>query len=634
MPPEDSAANRIRRLKQRLYSRKSDPVVHRERRELHERDFGVAEEWEPDEIMPKKEKRISFVKILLIISVVFFVGSVGVSTWLFLGGENISHKNVVIEIEGPASIGGGEELGLQITIINRNPVAIDDVDLIIEYPAGTRAATNINVELPRYRESLGTILPGEEVRRSVRSILFGEEGSVKDINVAIEFRVEDSNAIFFNDTNYQLSLSTSPLSLVIETLKEAISGQEIEINVKITSNSKDVIKDVLLQIEYPFGFLFEEGSPNPIFANRLWKLGDIPPEEEKEITLRGTLSGQDGEERIFRFCTGIESEAEPNTLDTCFINSIESIFVKRPFITLDLALDGNDADIHVARGGRSVRGDIRLTNNLPTQLFNGEVKVKLSGDILNEFSIDVDKGFYDSITNTITWSKSTGASLGSIPAGKTNQVSFSFAPFGLSSGVPFRNPEIDLDVSIQANRISEDQVPEEILSTLSRKVRISTDLILSSKSLHFTGVLPNSGPVPPRAEQTTTYAIVWSVTNSSNQVRDAVVVASLPSFIEWGDLVSNPSEDISYNPVGGQVIWRLGDISPGTGSVTPAREIAFQVRLTPSLSQIDSVPNLVNDQRLTGIDEFVNRPLTSTRRPITIKTSDPASFNTGSIVVP
>ena len=613
---------RIDRLKKELYSRKNEDVMARSRRDLHERDFGAPEEWilEEEEVVKKK---LPILKILLVTSVVFFVGSAAISSFFLFSTPAISPQNVEIEIQGPATIGGGEELGLQITITNRNPVSISLVDLIVEYPDGTRATNDINKELRRHREALGTIVPGDRVRRTVRSVLFGKENSIRNIKVIVEYRVESSNAIFFNEANYQLALSTSPLSLVVETLKEAISGQDVKFTATITSNSKDVIKNVLLQVEYPFGFEFKFATPKPEFADRLWYLGDIPPEGEKKIEFGGTLVGQDGEERIFRFATGLQSDSDPNRLGATFINISETLLVKRPFITIDLALDGDTEDNFVARPSGEVRADIFWTNNLPTQIFDGEIEVKFKGDVIDKRTIIADKGFYQSVTNKILWDRQTNSSLATIPSGQSDQVSFRFTPLGLSSGIPFRNPEIEIDVSVKGKRLSDAQVPEEIISTLTRKIRISTELVLTPRALHFTGPFKNSGPIPLKAEQDTTFTIVWTVTNSSNKVEGAQVVATLPSYMQWMGAVVPIHEQVSFNPIGGQIAWTLGDISAGVGGATAAREIMFQVSLLPSLSQVGDNPVLINEQTITGFDTFTETTLESSKRALTTRITEP-----------
>ena len=191
----------IERLKRRLYSRTEKNLGVTKRRRLRPLGHDVEEEWAPDSPteVKKKIEKLSILSTLLIFSVVFFIGSVIVAAYFFLGGSTtVSSQNIDIEIEGPVTVRGNEELVLQISITNRNAIRIQSVDLLVEYPEGTRLADNLEVELSRHRESLGDIASGEAVQKTVRAVLFGEEGSDKEIKIVLEYRIEDSNAIFFN----------------------------------------------------------------------------------------------------------------------------------------------------------------------------------------------------------------------------------------------------------------------------------------------------------------------------------------------------------------------------------------------------------------------------------------------------
>jgi len=623
---------RIDNLEKNLYSRKKDQVASRKRREFHERDFGVSDTWDHvEEVIPVKSRR-PIIKIILSASVAFFVISAIFSGFFFFKGVDISPNNIVIKVEGPALVGGGEELGLQITIKNNNPVPIETADLIVEYPSGTRSAANIDVELPRHRESLGTINPGEEIRKSVEAVLFGEESSNKIIDIIVEYRVRGSNAIFKAESNYELALSSSPLSLTIKSLEEAISGQEVEFIATIKSNSSSLVQDAMLEVEYPFGFEFIEASPSPVFANRTWYLGDIPPEKEVEVIFKGTLSGQDGEERVFRFATGIQSELDENDIGAEFINISESLFIKRPFITVDLTVDGKKEDI-VAGGGDSIGADITWVNNLATQIFDGEIDVKFTGDVLDRESVKAGSGFFRSIDNKIVWTRETDSALGSIPAGDTGNVHFSFKAYGVDSGKQFVNPTINLDVTVRGKRISEGSVPEEIISTLSKEIKIESALVVTSKLLHGTGPFQNSGPVPPKAEQETTYTVVLNVLNSSSEIANGTVVMTLPPYVEWMGVINPLTEEITFSSVGGKIIWNLRDIEPGTGTVLPLREIAFQVKFLPSITQIGKTPVIVNKQTISGFDRFTETTVGGDRNELNTFLSDPGFTSKASALV-
>ena len=627
MDENEKPKSRLDNMQRDLYSRKKEQVKMRTRRDLKERDFGVRDAWkdvqrEDTDMKPRRP----VVKLVLLASLAFFAFSAVFASYFFFQGVDISPKNVVIEVQGPALIGGGETLGLQIGIKNNNPVPIETADLIIEYPDGTRSAQNIDVDLPRYRESLGTIEPGDEVRKNVEAVLFGEENSTKDINIIVEYRVSGSNAIFVANSSYELALSSSPLSLVVDSLEETVSGQEISFTATVKSNSSTVVRNAMLQVEYPFGFDFKESTPEPYFANKVWYLGDIPPEGEVKVTIRGVLSGQDGEERVFRFSTGLQSDNDENEIGARFINVAESVFIKRPFISADLTLSGDtQSGFAVVNGGGVVQGEIKWENNLPSQIFDGEIEVQFSGSAIDEKTILVTNGFYRSLDNKIIWNGQTDKYLGSIAAGESGTVSFSFKPLSLSSGIPLRNPIINLDVTVRGKRLSDNNVPEEIVSTLSKQVKVSTDLILTSKVLHFTGPFQNTGPMPPKVDNATTYTVVLDVINSSNDVANGTVSMTLPPYVDWVGKISPLSEEITYSPVGNQIVWNVGDIEPGVGTTLPPREIAFQVRFIPSISQINASPILINSQKISGFDRFTEKDLESFKNPLTIDLSEPGS---------
>jgi hypothetical protein len=618
--------SRLDSLQKNLYSRKKEQIVSRARRHLKERDFGARDSWKEEKEGKIMKGKRSVIRIVLLASLAFFAFSVVYAIYVWIDPIPISTENIIVEVQGPAQIGGGEELALQISVLNQNPVPIEGVKLIIEYPEGTRSPKNIDVDLARYRESLGTIDSNDSIKRNVEAVLFGEENSTKSINIIVEYRVSGSNAIFVANSNYELVLASSPLSLVIEALDETVSGQDLGFKVTVKSNSGTAVKDAMLEVEYPFGFSFEESTPESFFANKIWYLGDIPPEEEVEVIFKGMLSGQDGEERVFRFATGLQSKSDENKIGAKFINTSRSVFIKRPFIDLDLKLTGDTPDgFAVTKGGNPVRGTILWQNNLASQIFDVEIDVEFSGTAVDEKTIVAERGFYRSIDDKIIYTVETERALGSIPSGGQGSVGFTFNPLSFSSGIPLRNPTVDLDVTVRAKRLSDDNVPEEIISTLFKQVKVSSDLVLTSKLLHHTGPFINTGPIPPKAEVETTYTAILSVENSSNQVANGTVVLTLPPYVEWVGNISPLTEQISFSTVGGRIIWSLGEIAAGTGTARPLREIAFQLKFLPSITQIGKTPVIINKQSITGFDRFTEVTLESSAPYLTTRLNESVS---------
>ncbi|MBI3571984.1 hypothetical protein HY091_00395, partial [Candidatus Kaiserbacteria bacterium] len=108
------------------------------------------------------KRRMSPLALLFVGSAVFFIVAIAIAALLFFSGSNvISTKNVDVAVSGPAVVDAGQTLSLQVVVTNRNSVPIELADLVIGFPPNTRSDADVSVELPRIRESLGTVNPGE-----------------------------------------------------------------------------------------------------------------------------------------------------------------------------------------------------------------------------------------------------------------------------------------------------------------------------------------------------------------------------------------------------------------------------------------------------------------------------------------
>jgi len=629
------------------------------RRNLYEKDKGskqedqikfvqqrhnLPEDWqeetsnkeEQDQFMKKqarrqKQKKSALFKGLLVLSVLFFLISFGVAFFVFYGGVNIvSTENVDLSIAGPTMIGGGEVLSFQVTVQNNNSVDLELADLIVDFPKGSLSADGDFKELIQTRKPLGLVPAGGSVTEIFKGILFGGEGDLKDLIVTIEYRAKDSNAIFFKDRQYDLVIDSSPIGFVIDIPANVMTGQEFGFSVKVISNSTEVLKNVLFVADYPFGFEFKSSNLEPIYKKNVWKLGDINPNSERTFEIRGILTGQDGEERVFNFSGGIQDKDDTNTIKATLASSAKPIFLKKTLFGLDLVIDGNYSQEYVFPSGETIRGDILWSNSLLTQLSDVQIVAELNGVVLDRSSVLSPYGYYKSSDNTITWDKKNNSQLELLNPSTNGSLNFSFSPYSLASisNLGIKNPEIEIKITATGNKSSGNSL-ESIVTTISKKIKIETDLLLTARALYSVGGFQNSGPFPPQVDKETTFTIVWTATNTSNDVQNAKVKASLPSYVRWLGVSSPYSEDISFSQVGGEIVWEIGQIEAGEGISSSAREISFQVALLPSLSQIGSEPILLKNISIEGEDIFTRTVVNYTIKDLSTRISTDPLFTTG-----
>lgn len=584
---------------------------------LKQKEYNLKKDWDMVKKSNKKEekkpekRKISFFGKLVIFSALFFVFSLAVASYVFFKGVNvISTENVDISISGPSSIGGGEELSFQITVQNNNSVDLELTDLVVEYPRGTLSTNTDAKELSSVVQSLGTIPAGSSATHIFKSVLFGNEGDLKEILVTVEYRAADSNAIFFKERKYEVLIDSSPIVFVVKSPEKVMSGQEFETEIEIITNSNKEVKNFIFEADYPFGFDFKKANIKPVNNDNVWNLGTLEPKTKKVLKITGVLEGPDQEERTFHFYGGSEDPNEKNVIKVKLASFTKALVLKKSLIGAELVLDGDYSPEYIASSGERIRADILWSNNLNVNLTDVEAEILIEGTALNKASVLAEKGFYNSGTNKISWNRKTLPELASVEPNQNGNLSFSFELQSLSylSNYSVINPEVDIDLIVRANQpstLNSNQI-ERVETKISKKIKLRSDLMLNARSLYSVGKFENEGPLPPQVDKKTTYTVVFTVTNSSSDVSDAKVSATLPSYVEWLGVVSPSSEKITFNEVGGELVWEIGSILAGVGVNTSTQEVSFQVALVPSLSQVGKEPVLVDNIKIEGMDDFTN----------------------------
>lgn len=589
--------------------------------------FEGKREWGDEE--PVMEERSSnpsglpTLRALLTVSAIFFVVSILVLIYavFFSGGSNIiSPDNIDLALSGPVSVKGGEELNVLVSITNHNSVPLDTAAIVVTYPPGTKESGGTGKSLPRFIQELGKMQPNETRTESVKSVIFGEEGSQVEIKVTLQYRTAGSSATFAKVKTFTTLVGSAPISLNLDLPKDTTPDKDTVANVLVSSNSTEPLKDILVEADYPSGFVFKSATPEPSYGNNVWAIGDILAKGERSIKIVGQLQGQDGEVKTFRVSAGGRASVDENKISSVYGSSVKPITVNKPFIGLSLTLNGGSSDEIVISSRDTIRGDIEWDNNLPVEVINSQLAVKLNGETVNRRSVSTLKGFYNSSNNIITWDKSSGGVPETIEPGQSGRLSFSFSllPLIQNSREIFKNPEVLVEVKFIGVKFAEGSSQGPVVEGyISKKIKIASDLQLAAKTLYYAGPFQNTGPLPPVREQETSYTVVWSIVNSSNDVSQAVVRATLPAYVKWLGNISPADADLTYTPLGGQIVWKVGDVPAGSGIIDQAKEVAFQVSISPSIGQVSTYPILVSEATVSGDDAFTGRETGSIKKALT-----------------
>lgn len=561
----------------------------------------------PVDMSPKKVQRGYRIKILLA-GIAFFVVAVGLSSlYLMFGGRGISGDNITIVATSPFTIGGGEELQIQVGVTNDNAVPIQSGTLIVEYPDGTRSVGDESKDLFVERLSLETVEPGETINVPLRVLVFGEENEEKTINVSIEYRVEGSNATFFKEADpVRFKVSSSPVVMRADTLKKISSGQETDVEVTLISNAPTPLQGVLVRAEYPTGFDFTESDPAPTYGQNMWLLDTLDPEGDTTITITGVVVGKETDEYAINFTVGVPSQGDQQTLASVFATAQTQFEIEQPFLDIDLTIDGSrESSVSVQPGKRS-NVIMKMTNTLEDTLYDISVEVDLSGNAFSIYEVGPSSGYFDPSKNTITWDVSNTPLLRQAIPGEEKRLSFTIEPTGASL-----TPQVNIAVNVDARRVSENQVSEKLVGTANAAIKVVSVPEVTATVGHNIDIFLDRGPVPPVVDQETTYTVMLKVANGSNNITNAVVNTALPAYVTYiGEPVGAGS--ITYNETTRALEWAAGDIDANAEVFT-----AFQIAVTPRALHAGTTPTIVGEQRVRAVDQFTNEVVRDTHPAIT-----------------
>lgn len=614
--PDDSDKSKIDNLREILYSRKVK-IKPNFVLDLNGHKNDVKDNWDEEKKdLPKTNNlgdsdapQKSLSKIILGLASVFFIVSLGIALYVYLNGSNIiSANNIKIDIVGPTTAKAGEETSLDVSITNNNDTTLQIADLVLDYPDGTRSAVDSVTPMTHDRVAFDDIAPHTTVRRTIKSILYGEEGSTAHVDMTLEYRVSTAMSVFTKDASYDVIIGSSPLTLTVDGLKEVNANQDYSLTLNVVSNSDQVVKGVILTADLPFGYQIISTTPAPVPKTTVWDLGDIEASGKRTIIIKGKIYGDHDEDRYFKINVGTKDGKNPTQVSGIISAVTQQVTIKKPFIGVALLFDRNDTSTtdYIAQSGSLVSSQLKLVNNLDVPIYDVVVESKVTGPIVYPNSFKTSNGFFDSNVQTTRWNKLYDKDLETILPGNDVGIAYTFNTLksAISQTANINNPVITTDITVKAKRRLESGVPENIISTIHKDVKVETDARFSSQITHNTGPIENEGNIPPKVGQKTEYTVTWAVTNTFNDLNNAKVSAVLPDYVTWNNVTVGQGEKVTYNPDSRVVTWDLSYMKAQSGGKISLRQVSFQIGFIPSQSQVESAPMLVGVANFTANDTF------------------------------
>lgn len=564
----------------------------------------------------KPKKRFRFrIKYLgiglatIVIIVLIFVAANFIKGWLSV---SFSKDKVGLEITAPGEISSGEEIEFSVFYQNDNQLTLEDAKLVIDYPQGAYSLEGN--ELTQKIIELGSILPEAKEVKNFKIRLAGEKGNVRTLTIKLNYQPENTSSRFENFTSFKMNITAALVGIYLTAPQKAISGEEISYNLDYINNSDQDFSDLKIELDYPLGFTLKTADPEPTEENNIWQLEQLKQDERGTIRISGILEGTEKENKTLKASIGkIENDRFLKYSQTSSITQIASSPL---LISLFLKNKEREEEIDIS-SGEQLNYKIEFKNNADIALSQLSLKAYLQGEMLDFRTLKLkERGFFDSLNNVIIWGAAGIDSLALLPPGQSGEVGFSLSlkkDFSIEN-FDDKNFQISVRVEIETFNVPPQFNLEKLKIEKILFSKINTQVVLQAKGYYneTSSSIKNSGPIPPKANQTTTYTIHWQITNASNDLKDVEVTAVLPAGIEWQDAYIIPEDtELEYNGRTKEMVWKIDKLPAATGFLIPVYEAVFQIALTPSITQVGTTPVLSDESSLKGTDVFTKEMLES-----------------------
>lgn len=632
----------LEKLKKRLYRRGEGFEERGKEPGLREYVPHAQKSWpveisdeEIEEVISQTEKHSRRKVFIIVISAFLFLALLGAAAfWYLFGGfGGISPKDIVLTIEGPEEIQGGDLAEWKIFIENNSDRPLEFADFVFKYPDGSRPFSDGGVTpgVLRLRKDLGRVAPNSRLEERFRAFVFGEENASIEAAAALEYRFEDSNVILARDEKFVTKITRSPVVVSISAPQSLNSGDQFELKVEYISEAKDTLDGVVLEMEYPDNFVFIKASPRPSEGNSAWAVGDLKPGERRTVRITGILNSQEHAEETFRAYLGVFEGANRMV----FGSDATTIFLARQFLDLSFRVSGKDGQVFKPGEGAGI--DIIWKNNLPVAVENAVLKIAVTGNGFDPRTLRSEGGSFVALENAMRWGPVSNPAFAFVEPGEEGvlRLSFNVPKFFDIRSAADSNFGVKLagSFSVPTNPLGFEGV--DISGERTIDLKIETNMQIVREGYYYFSTLPGSGPLPPKVGRETIYTIVWSMVNSSNDIKKAVVSAILPQYMTWVGAVSPSDAKITYNKLNGKIEWSLELLRAGTGILRQAEEVAFQVGFTPAVPDIDHSPVILSEVTAIGVDDFTGTEISDKEPALTTDLRGDPKFKPGdSQVVP
>ena len=545
---------------------------------------------------------------IFIIVLTIILGTAG--SWYY--HRNLySREALKLEILGPETANVGEEIEYIVKYKNNGTIRAEEPQLIFDYPEHSLPAEGTALRVTR---DLPDIYPGEERTFHFKCRLFGKEGEAKKTKAFFSYRPKNLKVRFESETTFTTQIKSVPITFEFDLSSRVESGKEIKFFLNYFSNINYPLAGLGIKTEYPSGFQYIASEPKALGESD-WEINSLNKTEGGRIEIRGILTGEFREQKIFEATLGLWREGEFVVLK----ETTKGVEIIEPSLYISQEINGSPQ--YTASLDDLLHYQIFFKNIGQTPFENLFLVTKLKGDLFDFQTIRSNFGECEPGDNSVVWDWRQVPELRFLGPGEEGEAEFWIE---LKKDWPWRGPE-DENLSLIDKITFPSQTQKEFVT------KVNSRLVLTQMGYIDDEIFGSEGPLPPEVGKESLFTVIWRVQNLYNHVENVKVQATLPPEVKLTGKILPEEAKLTFDSKSREVVWRIDNLEPGQGT-KEIFQLAFQVALTPDETQKGKVVTLISEAKISGEDKWTLQTLFATSSALDATLDGTVSEERGTVV--
>ncbi|MFA6106976.1 MAG: hypothetical protein WC745_04905 [Patescibacteria group bacterium] len=515
----------------------------------------------------------------------------------------------------------GEEITITINYKNMEKTAADNLGVRAIFPGDFIIADSSpqgekgSADARNLFWSIGQLDPKRGGEIIVKGKIIAEAGKFSTIYAEAVYTPANFSSEFKKTATAEIGITDIGINFNFGGFTSAVAGEDNELPVKFAGSDKTRLNNFSLKLEGKNGNLKilpsdYAGLPwlkkNPTVENE-WKVNEITV-GEREFPLKFVISDKIVADDEIKFSIFTESDGEEFKI-------LEKTFpfeVIKGDLALSLMINGskNGQGINI---GDTLNCLLSYSNKGDTALSDVLIMAVVESDAIDWGTLKDSAGAKRN-GNSLSWSKNEITGLENIAPGAQGDIEFSVAVKSTVADKKSEEIKSYARYSIAGKEESKDNTSNEIINKINSRLELKE----SVRYFNDDNIAVGSGPLPPRAGETTSYRVSWELGGNIHELTGASVEMNLPEGMIFGGKEFTNVGQISFLTAENKVVWTIGRL-PLLGEAITA---GFNINVTPREEDRGKIMVLTGGSKASGFDTETNAAVLSIASPKTTKLED------------